>query len=193
MQTFNNWLKELRKSLGLTQAAAAKKIGCGLQQATYSLLETGKRPIDAAMFSAIKLAFGEPPADVDPTLVWATNLTTGTTAAQAPVSPTTATTTAQKEVEKSFMVSIDADTYVTADKYQFVLVHKRIPSYYGSLKSLAKTLTGFLVREENVQSLTDMIAALERAEKKIDDIVTNNIHEFQVLANKCAAADNKNV
>lgn len=173
MSALSDWIKERRRVLGLTQAQVASKLG--VHQAQVSSLEAGKFMPDVAMMTKIDTVFGKFAGAYIP-------------AQSAPGTKKVMSSKAKEGLRAyreakgdSFYLEIDDNTFITADRFQYILRNGAHTSYFTELKTLVKSLVASQMRQSSVDSVKEVIEKLDEIykliEKKFDGYDPANVAE----------------
>lgn len=161
MSALSDWIKERRKILNLTQAQVASRLG--IHQAQVSSLENGKFLPDAAIMTKIDAVFGKFAGSYVPVQ-------------SAPGTKRPMSSKAQEALkayrdskENSFYLQLDDNTYITADRNQYILKQGANVSYFVNLKALIKSLVASQMRQSAVTSVQEIASKLDEIYKLIEN------------------------
>ncbi len=165
MSALSDWIKERRRELGFTQAQVASKLG--LHQANVSSLENGKFLPDAEMMKKIDAVFGQFAGSYVPV-----QSAPGTKKVM-PAKTQEGLKAFREAKENNFFLRIDDNTYITADRNQYILKQSAHTAYFVEIRALLKFLVVTHVRQSAVNSVKEIIAKQDEIFKLIEEKFAN--------------------
>lgn len=161
MSAFSDWFKDRRAALGLTQSQVASKLG--VHQAQISMLEKGKMSPDESLIAKVTAVMGKFEGSYVPIP------TAPREKKMMPNKAQEALKAYRESKQGSFNLQLDANTVITADKFQYVLRQGTHCSYFVELKSLLKFLVASQMCQSAVSSVKEILAKLDEVYQKIDE------------------------
>lgn len=153
MSALSDWIKEQRKSLGLTQAQFASKIG--IHQAQVSGVESGRIVPDDITMEKINSVLGKFPGLFTPNKMTALPKKIMSDKAKEGLE-------AYREArENNFYLSIDDNTHITADRNQYILKQGANTSYFVEIKALLKFLVATRMKQSSIDSVQQISDKLD--------------------------------
>jgi len=172
MNKFSFWFRKCRQALNLSQTQVASKLG--INQMKVSSIENNKLEPDKSLIGRIEDLFGQFPSSDDLVInKIELNNEFSDIKRNMPEKAIEALKIYREEKNNGFCLHINKNTYITADRYQYILHQRNTQLYFAEIKYLLKYMVASEMRQSAVSSVEEIINKLDNIYEKIEEKFNN--------------------